>query len=263
MRRSILKAIGFSARRKRMRRGSVHPVHDRWRASLQQRRKLVPYSDRGFKCEEYKQSGFTLLEILIALSIFALLAVLTSGALQQAFRSKTLLSNQMDQLKELQLAFALLTRDTAQITTRAVLGNEMHVFPSFIGQPSYIEFTRTGQVNLNLKLKQSTLIRIAYTCDRHQLIRRTFAQLDSINRSHIADEVLLKDLSTCRFAFVNAPLQVLPIWRPGAVRQNQQAEPLPKAIQLTLNHKSWGNMVNLFVIPEALYVEPEPPTPKR
>jgi type IV pilus assembly protein PilN len=43
---SILKAIGFSARRKRMRRGSVHLVHDRWRASLQQRQKL--------KCEEYK-----------------------------------------------------------------------------------------------------------------------------------------------------------------------------------------------------------------
>jgi hypothetical protein len=42
---NILKAIGFSARRKRMRRGSVHLVHDRWRASLQQRRKL--------KCEEY------------------------------------------------------------------------------------------------------------------------------------------------------------------------------------------------------------------
>jgi 3-phosphoshikimate 1-carboxyvinyltransferase len=42
---SILKAIGFSARRKRTSRGSVHPVHDRRRARLQQRRKL--------KCEEY------------------------------------------------------------------------------------------------------------------------------------------------------------------------------------------------------------------
>jgi LPS-assembly lipoprotein len=45
MTKVILKAIGFSARRKRARRGSVHPVHDRWRASLQQRRKL--------KCEKY------------------------------------------------------------------------------------------------------------------------------------------------------------------------------------------------------------------
>ncbi|MDP3559870.1 MAG: cytochrome c-type biogenesis protein CcmH [Legionellaceae bacterium] len=36
----------FSARRKRESQGSVHAVHDRWRASLQQRRKL--------KCEEYK-----------------------------------------------------------------------------------------------------------------------------------------------------------------------------------------------------------------
>jgi hypothetical protein len=54
---NILKAIGFSARRKRASRGSVHPVHDRWRARLQQRRK--------FKCEEYK---FVLLMVCLGLS---------------------------------------------------------------------------------------------------------------------------------------------------------------------------------------------------
>lgn len=203
-------------------------------------------------------SGFTLLEVLIAMSIFAMLALITSGALQQAFRSKAVMFNQLDQTRQFQFTLAILSRDTIQATARAVLGDNMRTFPPFIGQPTYIELTRGGQVNLHLKLKRSTQIRIGYLCENHQLIRRTFMQLDSFSRDKYADEVLLDHLDTCRFAFINNSLQVLPIWRPGAIRLNQQAEPLPKAIQLTTKSNVWGEMVNLFIIPEALYADIKP-----
>lgn len=57
----LLTAIGFSTRRKRMKRGSVHAVHDRSRESLQRGRK--------FKCEEYTRlAGLLILMLLNACS---------------------------------------------------------------------------------------------------------------------------------------------------------------------------------------------------
>jgi len=198
-------------------------------------------------------AGFTLIEVLIALAIFVVLAILTTQALRQAINSKKILFRQTAKFSQLELSFSLLFTDVAQITARPVLGEEMRIFPPFIGQPKYVEFTRSDQAIFTKTSKQPPLIRIAYVCKNHQLIRRRFQQLDSQNRSQYFDQVLFENLKSCRFAYLNNTLHVLPIWRAGALRQNQQTEPLPKAIQVTIDQGFWGNMVNLFIIPEGLY----------
>lgn len=199
--------------------------------------------------------GFTLLEILVALAIFAILALITSQALKVAFRTKEILFKQTSELSQLELGFALLIADVNQITARPVLGNEMHLFPAFIGQPDYVEFTRSDQAIVTIK--QPPFVRIAYLCKQNKLIRRRFNQLDSQDRKQFLDQTLFEGLSVCRFSYLNATLDVLPLWRSGAIKQNQQIEPLPKAIQVTIEHSTFGNMANLFIIPEALYAHNE------
>ncbi|WED44182.1 GspJ family T2SS minor pseudopilin variant LspJ [Legionella cardiaca] len=202
-----------------------------------------------------KKAGFTLIEILIALAVFAILATITSSAMYYSFNTKARVSQQAERLNILQLAVILMQRDSIQIIPRSIRGNEMHLFPAFIGQPQYLEFTRVGVENPNSQEKRSTLQRIAYVCHDNQLLRRSWQVLDPVNRDHYSDKVLIDNLLACRFAYLNQTLQVLPEWRENALQQNQRAEPLPKAIQLNLTLKDWDKMSLLFAIPEALYSE--------
>jgi general secretion pathway protein J len=202
-----------------------------------------------------KNNGFTLLEILIALSVFAILATITSSAMYHAFNTRALVTKQADRLSTLQLAMALIQRDTQQITQRSVRGNQLHLFPAFTGQSQYLEFTRGGAVNPDGSVLRSTLMRIAFLCRNGQLVRRSWEALDTPYRNKYQDKVLLNNLDQCKFAYLMHNHQVLSEWHENALRENQRKESLPTAIQFTFNLTDWGNMSLLFVIPEALYAE--------
>lgn len=197
--------------------------------------------------------GFTLIEILIALAIFAILATLTSSVLYQAFNARARVNIQADKLSNLQMAVSLLQQDIVQAVNRPIRGNDMHLFPGFVGQPSYVEFTRDGSANPKALEQRSTLKRIAFVCEDNKLLRRTWATLDPLDRNVYDNKILLDNLTNCSFAYVNQALQTLTEWRENAVNQNQSKEPLPKAIQVNLSLQDWGNISLLFIIPGALY----------
>ena len=197
--------------------------------------------------------GYTLLEIMIALAVFAILSTITASAMYHAFDTRARVNVQANQLNAIQLALILMERDTEQIFERAVRGDEMHLFPPFVGQSKYVEFTRGGLVNPNGIEARSTLKRIAYLCSGQKLIRRSWESLDSPERNHSQDKMILDHLNECSFAFLSNNHQVLPEWREYAIRQDQKKETLPLAIQFTLSLQGWGNMSLLFTIPEALY----------
>lgn len=197
--------------------------------------------------------GFTLIEVLIALTVFAILASITSSTLYYAFNTRTRVAEQSEQLSTLQLAISLIQQDTRQTIERAIRGNDMRLFPIFVGRPEYLEFTRDGVVNPGSLEKRSNLKRIAYLCQGDTLIRRTWASLDPINRNVYADKPLINKLSDCHFGFLNQNLEVFPEWRADAVNQSQNKESLPKAVQINLTIKKQGEINLLFIIPGALY----------
>ena len=205
-----------------------------------------------------KNSAFTLIEVLIALSLFALLAAITSSSMYYAFNARSRVSAQADRLNSLQLAISLIKQDTEEIAARTIRSNAFHLFPAFVGLPNYIELTRGGLPNPNAAEKRSTLKRIALLCQDNQLIRRSWPALDTPNRDIFEDKVLLDNLDDCHFAFLDESLQFLSEWRsnsmPNAPATNAPTvKMLPKAIQLNLALPNWGKGAFLFIIPEALY----------
>lgn len=200
-----------------------------------------------------KLHGFTLLEILIALTIFAILATITSSSLYYAFNTRTLVNKQANRLNELQLAISIIQQDTLQIVDRAIRGNAMHEVPILIGQTDYMEFTRDGITNPRSIEKRSTLKRVGLACLNHTLVHRTWARLDSTERTHYKDRVLIKNIDKCTFSYVNRNLQSLPEWREQTDGAEQQAELFPKAVQIKLSLRDWGPINLLFIIPQALY----------
>ncbi len=200
-----------------------------------------------------KYTGFTLIEILVALMVFAILATITSSTLYYAFNNRSRVSAQAQRLNELQLAVSLLQQDMLQIIERPIRSADMSISPIIIGQNDYVEFTRAGRANPYSEEKRSTLQRVAFLCQKDRLVRRTWPSLDRINAKSYNDKVLVTSLKKCHFNYLNQHLQPLAEWREEFIASNRRTEFLPKAIQINLTLQDWGEMNLLFGIPEAIY----------
>jgi len=66
--------------------------------------------------------GFTLIELLVAISILAIVAVLGWRGLDGIIRSRGALTAQMEQTRGLQLAFAQLQSDSANLAPQSLVG---------------------------------------------------------------------------------------------------------------------------------------------
>ena len=70
-----------------------------------------------------KQHGFTLVELLVAITIMAIIAVLGWRGLDSIVRARVSLNADLDQTRGLQLAFAQMQSDCAHIVSAADIGN--------------------------------------------------------------------------------------------------------------------------------------------
>ena len=67
-----------------------------------------------------RQSAFTLIEVLVAMAVFAVLAAFAYGTLSQTLLSAEILSERMDRLQALQRTVRMLTDDLQQLAPRPV-----------------------------------------------------------------------------------------------------------------------------------------------
>ncbi len=171
-----------------------------------------------------RRNGFTLLEILVALAIFALVAALTSGALYRTIMIKQKLMTQADRLQAIQATLALLTQDLEQVST------------DFNGDNHAVDFKRNGIQNPGSIEKRSSQAQIRWECQNGALIRH------SIN-----DRVLLTGLKACNLAYLQVNRQQVDTW------SSANRHELPIALHLTLKLKSQGDISWLFIIPAGLY----------
>ena len=200
-----------------------------------------------------KTNGYTLIEVVIALAIFAIVSLLSTSVVMNSFNTYRDLKQKTTRLNRIQLVITMMRYDITQILNRSIRGNEMHLFPPFIGETNYTEFTRAGVINPEQGIKASHLKRVAFLCAKNQLIRRSWYSLDSTSRSAYHDKILLSHLEKCSFAYISRNLERLYEWRPYAVQQNQHQAFLPSAIEFNFEIKKLGPASLLFIIPEGLY----------
>lgn len=198
------------------------------------------------------QHGYTLIEIMIALVVFSIIATITATAMSRAFDTRALVKKQSNQLDNLQLTIAIIERDIFQITNRSTRDVTMALKP-FIGRKQYTEFTRGGFVNPHTKEKASSLKRVALFCRNNELIRRVWRVLDAAQKEEYADKVLLSSINNCTFAYLSDKNEILSEWRSHSLTTAYSSSKLPKAIQLNFVLPQWGKMSMLFIISEGLY----------
>jgi general secretion pathway protein J len=96
--------------------------------------------------------GFTLLEVLVAVAIFAILSTLAYGGLTHVLETRNRIEIEREKWRSLTLAFAQLEDDLAQVRSRSVRNIDGTTLPALKGQPvdsralgePSLEFTRDG-----------------------------------------------------------------------------------------------------------------------
>lgn len=200
-----------------------------------------------------KRQGYTLIEIMIALSVFAIIATITASVMIHVFDVRSRVAAQAEQLGELQLAVSLLTHDVTQFIPHTVRTQDMHVFAAFIGSHEHMEFTRSGVANPKGVAAKSSLERVAFLCQGSQLIRRTWSPLDTVNRHVYEDRVLLSHLQACTFDYISRYHQILPDWRAYKIEENRAEEVIPSAVRVTIKSAKWEAITVLLILPVGLY----------
>ena len=136
--------------------------------------------------------GFTLLEMLVALAIFGLLAVMSYGGLASVLEQQFRTEAEAERLAALQKAYLIMQRDIEQVVARPVRDGFGDEQPPLAGDQA-LEFTRGGWSN-PLGRPRSNLQRVAYAWDDRQLRRYVWQVLDRAQDSQPLGQLLLENV---------------------------------------------------------------------
>ena len=145
--------------------------------------------------------GFTLLELLISLVIFSLIAAMAYSGLNNVLIARSQTEAKVQQLYKLQMALTMMERDVEQVVDRPIRDEYGDEKPAFVGNEYgdyLLEFTHTGWLN-PLSSPRSNLQRVAYSIKEEKLIRTIWYALDRAQDSEHFDTVLLDDVKNLEF----------------------------------------------------------------
>lgn len=198
-----------------------------------------------------KSRGFTLIEILVALMIFAIMGVLAAMSLHTIIRTHAQLKKSDHALLQLQITMTLLRRDISEVINRKVRDSNDDQEPAFLAKGgSSIVFTRTGLFNPFNTSQQSNMQRVGYELRGNNLVRLTWDVLDQPPKAEPESQILLSNVKSMRWQFIAENGRKSQSW-PPATGTNMQREnsPLPKVVLLVMHIKHEGIIQGVFPIP--------------
>jgi general secretion pathway protein J len=204
-----------------------------------------------------RHRGFTLLELLVAMFIAALMFAIGYGAINQAMNNHSALQEQQARLLELQTAMRVLEQDVVQLAPRPIrqpVGDGW--LPALIGQADptaqpILQLTRGGWNNPN-GVQRPGLQRVAYFLEKNTLRREYWTVLDPTLQNTTMKRDLLTHVKTVTFRFMDISRQWQTQWPPtavaGAAGQESALRMRPIAVEITLDTEDWGKLVRTIEV---------------
>ena len=198
--------------------------------------------------------GFTLIEVVIALAVFAVVGTLAFTGLNSILKHQSELQERSDQIKDLQLALKYLERDISQIIARPVRDQYGDRQPGFSAdEDSIMSFTYSGWRN-PAGLSRSHLQRVAYEVNsdkdtnKQELIRHSWNRLDGAIIEDARSIPILKDIQELEWKFLNQGSVWETRWPP--INADPDSAPMPRAVSVSFNVEPWGKITRIIALPK-------------
>jgi general secretion pathway protein J len=132
----------------------------------------------GFSsCGRSAEHGFTLLELMVALLIFGMLAVAGVGLLRFSVDAQAATKTRLDALASERRIEMLIASDAAQAVPRVTRNEAGDPVQAFDGSPAGFELVRAGVDPLEDQTRPA-LQKVAYRVEQGRLVRQTWPMLD-------------------------------------------------------------------------------------
>lgn len=195
--------------------------------------------------------GFTLFELLVAISVFAVVSAMAYSGLMQIMDARAHTSRVESRLAELQMAFLHLGRDIEHTVNRPIRSEFGDVVLALKGGElgDYrLEFTRTGHRN-PARVARSLLQRVAYVIDDNKLYRVIWPVLDRAQNTEPKRMIVLEQTESIEFRFLEKGGEWQTSWPIAGDEQGLKG--LPRAVAVKVKLTDIGEIDRIFLLPEA------------
>lgn len=193
-----------------------------------------------------RTAGFSLIEMLVALAITAMLATAGTLLLVQTVRGGRTVEERTGETRSLDVAHSLVRDDLATATTRLTRGPDGLDVPAGLtgglrmANGRLLGFTRASWANPDMSEERGDLQRIEYLMDDDRLVRRAWLRPDPVRETPYVDRVLADGLQDAGIRFFDGTA-----WR---LSWYDQEGGLPDLIELTFVFGEGDELRQLFLV---------------
>ena len=207
--------------------------------------------------------GFTLIELIVSVAIFAVISLGTFTLFQSVIAVKDKTDIQAAALKEIQRGLAIVSIDFEQIAQRTIRDQFGDYQRSLIAPTTgEIEFSKVGwTLSPFSKSRRSELQRVRYTIEEGALVRSHWLMMDRYSDSMPTSLPLIKGVTELSFRYLKMDAQQgsewMDTWPPNgslvtapnaANTASYSPDPFPQVIEIKLLTERFGSIIRQFLV---------------
>ncbi|NBB69988.1 MAG: type II secretion system minor pseudopilin GspJ [Alphaproteobacteria bacterium] len=189
-----------------------------------------------------RASGYTLVEVLVAVVVFSILSASAYVSLDALSQAATGHRDRSEGFAALQVAVARLDADLRQLATRPVAVPGGGTEPALVGERRRLAGTRAGWAN-PAGVKRSTLQRFGWRLAGTELQRVRWPVTDRANEGQALAETVLTGVESLDFVYLDAAGSRLDAWP-----RDEALTRLPAAIEVVMHTRAFGRVRRLLVL---------------
>lgn len=195
---------------------------------------------------QLRAQGFTLVELLVALAVFAIIAAAAYAAIAQLTRVQSTLDAKHTRLRELQTALGAMERDLRYALNRQSRDSQGAVEPALAGRRDAFRVSRSGRAN-PMAAARANVERVAWQWRDRKLERRAWPNLDGARFDQVPAAELLTEVDALSLSYLDTEGRWLDSW---PTNNTPFPERLPKAVRISLSCRDYGDIQRVIALTE-------------